>query len=421
LERTGVLLLGPTPVFLRYIEEVLPALGEQRVRMATVRDLVRWCAPTATDPPAVARLKGDPRMAKVLAKDSARAGGSNSPLIVLRDLLSSPKRIAVAARGVLSVDEQAVIARPEWRGFSEADLPLLDELAALRPRRRTGPRRPRLEQEERWYLERFVAEIAATHPMDEVMAGDLFTCVVEARLDLEESPDEGDQGTYGHVLVDEAQDLSPMQWRMLTRRCPSRSMTIVGDLGQATGPWALQRWEDVTALLNAHRTTVTELTINYRTPEEIMAFADALRPAWLRPARPVRRVGAAPLIRRVPPDALRQAVASGVAEALATVEGTVGVVAPDALLPSIAATDDRVTTLGVRDAKGLEFDAVIVVEPARIADEVGLRALYGALTRATQRLTLVSTRPLPVELRRNAAVCHGWGSSPVRDEPQLHQ
>ncbi|MGH8907315.1 MAG: HelD family protein [Egibacteraceae bacterium] len=400
LERTGVLLVGPTPVFLRYIEDVLPGLGEQRVRLATVRDLVGWCVPTVTDPPQVARLKGEPRMAAALAK----AGGGDSPLLTLRDLLSSPERLARAGDGLLSAEEQAALCRPgDWPGWSEADLPLLDELAALRPPRRARSRRPRLDQEERWYVERFIAEIAATHPMDEIMTRDLFKHVVETRLELEESTDDADEGTYGHVLVDEAQDLSPMQWRMLTRRCPSRSMTVVGDLGQATGPWAAQRWEDVTDLLNAHRTTVAELTINYRTPEEIMAFADAIRPPWLRPARPVRRAGAPPVIQQVGEDALPAAVAAAIADALAAVEGTVGVVAGDALLPHLAATDDadgRVTILGVRDAKGLEFDAVIVVEPAAIADETGLRALYVALTRATQRLTVIRTRPLPPELRR---------------------
>jgi DNA helicase IV len=396
LERTGVLLVGPTPVFLRYIEEVLPSLGEQRVRLATVSDLVRWCMPTVTDPPPVARLKGEPRMAAMLAK----VGGSYGPLRTLQDLLTSPTRIAHAADGLLSAEEQALLCRPgDWPGWSEADLPLLDELAALRPRRPIRPRRPRLEAEERWYLERFMAEIVASHPMDELMTRDLFKRVVEARLDLEEPADDAGEGTYGHVLVDEAQDLSPMQWRMLTRRCPSRSMTIVGDLGQATGLWAPRTWEDVTAQLQARKTTIAELTINYRTPEEIMAFADAIRPPWLRPARPVRRAGAAPSVRHVNADALPQVIAEETAGALAAVAGTVGVIAPDALIAGVAGGDDRMAILRVRDIKGLEFDAVVVVEPAAIADELGLRALYIALTRATQRLTVISTEPLPAPLR----------------------
>ncbi len=410
LERTGVLLVGPTPVFLRYIEEVLPALGEQRVRLATIRDLVSWCEPTFRDPPHVTRLKGEPRMAKVLAK----VGKVGSPLYALRDLLSSPKRLARAGDGLLSTEEQAQLHRPgDWPGWSEADLPLLDELAALRPRRPSRPRRPRLEEEERWYLERFMAEIAATHPMDDIMTRDVFKRVVEARLELEDQPSDGDgQGTYGYVLVDEAQDLSPMQWRMLTRRCPSRSMTIVGDLGQATSPWAPRDWNEVTGLLQARDVTVAELTINYRTPEEIMAFADRIRPPWLRPARPVRRAGAAPEIRLVAADVLPQAIARAVDDSLAAVDGTVGVVAASARVAHHA-PDERVTWYTAADVKGIEFDAAVIVEPAGIAEEAGLRALYVALTRATQRLTLVATRPLPVELREPS---YGQGSSRIRQK-----
>jgi len=336
-------------------------------------------------------------MAKVLARTRKRS----SPLYTLRDLLSSPRQLSKAGAGLLSAGEQAALLRPgDWPGWSPADLPLLDELAALRPRRAPKSKRPRIEEAERWYLERFMAEIMATHPMDETMTRDVFKRVLDARLDLEEQPaDEDGQGTYGHVLVDEAQDLSPMQWRMVTRRCPSRSMTIVGDLGQATGLWTPHGWDEITPLLQARDVTVAELTINYRTPEEIMAFADAIRPRWLQPARPVRRAGTSPLVERVEADELTEAVKGAIEDALAAVDGTVGVIAPDALIAEVATGDERVTCYRVADVKGLEFDAVIVVEPATIVDEAGLRALYVALTRATQRLTVVTTRPLPAGLR----------------------
>jgi DNA helicase IV len=391
LERTGVLLIGPSPVFLRYIEEVLPALGEQQVRLATPRDLVPWAVPTVDEPPEVARLKGDARMAQVLAR-TPRGG---TPPATLRDLLTSPRQLARAARSILSPGEQALLTR-QWQGFTEADVPLLDELLALAPPARRR-RRGGLDPQERWEVERLVTELAATMATDPVMRADMLARITEARLDLEEPEDDG-AATYGHVLVDEAQDLSPMEWRMLARRCPSRSMTIVGDLGQATGLWTPSSWGDVTALLQVRRSTVAELTINYRTPAEIMEFADAIRPPALRPGRPVRREGRGPEVRRVDRDATPAAVAGCVDAALAEVDGTVGVIAPDALVPRLRTAEPRVTTTGVRDVKGLEFDAVVVAEPAAIADDSGLRALYVALTRATRRLVVVTSRPLPSPL-----------------------
>ncbi|HLH47431.1 MAG TPA: ATP-binding domain-containing protein, partial [Acidimicrobiales bacterium] len=228
---------------------------------------------------------------------------------------------------------------------------------------------------------------------------------------------------YGHVVVDEAQDLSPMQLRMLARRSLSGSMTVVGDIAQATGGWAPASWAQVVEHLPARRGwRLVELTVNYRTPAEIMDVAGRIlaRVApGMRPPESVREAGVAPEFVRVgggpfPSAELPGAVADVVAAQRAGAPaGTVGVLAPASLLRPIAdrlrshgmpfglasegALDLPVSLLAVGDAKGLEFDVVVVAEPARIVSESpqGLRALYVAVTRATQRLVVVHAEALP--------------------------
>jgi DNA helicase IV len=277
LERRGILLVGPTGFFLRYIEDVLPSLGEQGVRMTTLEQILPGL-PTTHEPMAVARLKGEARMADVLAG----ARREDGPVTTLLALLASPRRLARAGAGILSAEELALLTRATWRGWTADDLPLLDELADLHPRSRR-PRRG-LDDEQRWAVERVVEEMASQQAMDPTMREDLVNRLSQSRLDLEEDDDEEERAIYGHVVVDEAQDLSPMQWRMLRRRCPSGSMTVVGDLAQATGAWSHESWEDAVAALG-RPATVAELTVSYRTPEEIMAFADRIRPPGLQPAR----------------------------------------------------------------------------------------------------------------------------------------
>jgi DNA helicase IV len=220
---------------------------------------------------------------------------------------------------------------------------------------------------------------------------------------------------FGHVIVDEAQGLSPMQWRMIARRCPSASMSILGDLGQAGAVWAPHSWEEVSPHVKAKDLVVAELTINYRTPTEIMDVAArvlAQAAPELRPPRSVRS-GDAPDVQRVDGDRLIDAVADAVgAERDRFPEGKVAIVAPPTLVEPIAAhigarhlhqpdvLDDPVAVLNVDDARGLEFDAVVVAEPSSIVEESsgGLRALYVALTRATQRVAIVHSLPLPPAL-----------------------
>jgi DNA helicase IV len=301
--------------------------------------------------------------------------------------------------------------------WTDADLALVDEADALlgppsaaRPRARRRARRdPELEQ--------------ARRTVDELGVGGFTNAAdVLARYGSEASTsapaaDDDEPRTFGHVLVDEAQDLSAMQWRMLARRCPSGSMTLVGDFGQASRPGALASWDDVIANLpvrvTPHRVM---LTVNYRTPAEIMDVANRLLPAaapGVEPARPVRSTGAHPEVLAVGRDELVRSAARAARES-STRGGTVAVIAPIALHPELTAAladrgavaddveaiDAPIAVLTGLDSKGLEFDHVIVVEPARLVagDRSGLRLLYVVLTRATRRLVVVHAEPLPEAL-----------------------
>jgi DNA helicase IV len=234
-------------------------------------------------------------------------------------------------------------------------------------------------------------------------------------------------------VVDEAQDLTPMELRMVGRRSLSGSMTVVGDIAQATGPWAPSSWEDVMAHLPVRRGWhQVSLSVSYRAPAEVMELAARVLAAALPgtvPAEPVRRTGQRPVLVAAPggPDGLGTAVARTVAQELVAVsspsggeDGSVGVLVPADLAAEIhaalqeagigfgevgaGALDAPVSLLALADAKGLEFDSVVVVEPARIvaSGPQGMRALYVALTRCTRRLAIVHREPLPAPLQDQA-------------------
>jgi hypothetical protein len=322
-----------------------------------------------------------------------------TPHELLGDLFSSRVLIRAAGRGVLSEDEVVLLHRPPSedghgdQGWSAADVPLLDEAAELLgeppPRRK---RRRRQQTEDAPDLDRPLEEVARA-----------------------------DRGwTYGHVIVDEAQEISPMAWRVLVRRCPHRSMTVVGDWAQRSVDWGADGWKAALGPA-ADGLRPTELTINYRTPEEAMALASAVLveadPGLDAPSA-IRSSGFEPWSIQTAPDALGE-VAAGVAaaEVEAVGEGRIAVVVPETVRAPVAdalrralgdrvATDARtalersVSVLGVNEAKGLEFDSVVVVEPAAIAEASarGLSDLYVALTRTTNRLGVIHARPLPASL-----------------------
>jgi DNA helicase IV len=236
---------------------------------------------------------------------------------------------------------------------------------------------------------------------------------------------------YGHIVVDEVQDLSPMQLRMLTRRSLAGSMTVVGDIAQATAPWSPSSWDDIVEHLPRRRPARTvELTVSYRTPAEVLAVASrvlAVAAPELTPPTPVRRTGVEPRMLRVegldgPATTadLARVVAQAAAEEVEAVRpGRVAILAPESVRGALAEALDAAGTpvvdardmrrgglseplvlLGADSANGLEFDSVVVVEPAVIAGETarGLRTLYVALTRPTQRLTVVSLTTPPAAL-----------------------
>ena len=510
LSTNGVLLVGPNTIFLRYIDQVLPSLGENDVQLATAAGLKPRHTVRADDPPELARVKGDARMARVIAKalrdrehtirrdvvvaidgivvrlrrgTSARIieraqrqrglHNEKRPRVVravidhlreqyrrelgatapddpewdhelgrrlrrlpevsaalermwpvlsgtelVHDLFSFTGLIRSAADGVLTREEQEGLHRPRSSDlravqWTEADLALIDEADALLGTRESArPRRRRTTSGE--------VDEAATRVVAELGVGGFVTASEVARRYAGDTPapSDGDEPrTFGHVLVDEAQDLSPMQWRMLARRCPSGSMTIVGDFGQASKPGSARDWDEVLALLpDRSAPHVVSLTVNYRTPAEIMDVAHGVLAAaapGIEATRAVRRTGEYPRFERVAPGDL-VARAADAARAAAGDEGTVAIVAPvdlhDALVGALAdlgavarradALDAAVAVLDARDAKGLEFDHVVVVEPARLVtpDARGLRLLYVVLTRATRRLVIVHAESLPESL-----------------------
>ena len=390
IEHAGVLIIGPSARFLRYIGDVLPGLGERSVRMARVVDLLGHGLATLDEPRTLQRIKGDARMATVLERLARRWPWSrvrddewdDLPVTMLRVLLSDQDLLARVAGDVLPTDAIAALAGTVRDGWTEADVALLDVLVAIVERRRPRRASPRDE-------ERRIAETVDMLGIDHGRRAD-----VRRMLRRQIEPDvTGDDDLYGHIVVDEAQELSPMQWRMLVRRCPSGSMTVVGDLDQAMSATALRQWDDLTPHLPG-RLSVHELTVNYRTPAEVMAYVERQAAATgirNHPPRSVRYSGREPQVRPVAADDLERAVHEAL-DAVADEAGTVAVIAATVLRDRLAASvvDDDVPIITARQAKGLEFDAVVLVGPRLIAAETsGGPALYVALTRATRDLTVL--------------------------------
>ncbi|MEU4368257.1 HelD family protein [Micromonospora chersina] len=352
-----------------------------------------------------------------------------TPQRLLADLYASPERIAAAAP-MLTEAERAALHR-EPGGWTPADVPLLDEAAELlgEDERAAAARRERIRALEREYAEGVLEIWRGSRSIDvedEADGGEILgvTDLIDADR-LSERQEEADRLTtaqraaadrtwaFGHVIVDEAQELSPMAWRLLMRRCPSRSMTIVGDVAQTGALAGTPSWQEALAPYVADRWRLEELTVSYRTPAEIMAVAAEvlaeIDPA-LRPPRSVRASGVPPWDRSVAADRLAaELVEAAAREAAGLADGRLGVIVPAgrvaglgaavvAALPEAAVGEqpelaNRVVVLTTEQAKGLEFDSVLVVDPDRIVAESprGHSDLYVALTRATQRLGILRT------------------------------
>lgn len=338
-----------------------------------------------------------------------------TPQQVLADLLADPDRLDKAGRS-LDPDERAELVRQDTGEFSAADAPLLDELAELLG---VDDAEERERARRRWRSRLAEAQdaldiLTGSAPQDLeddldpeiLMAYDLIDATqlaerqdVRATLTAAERAAGDRTWTYGHVIVDEAQELSAMAWRMVMRRIPNRWMTVVGDVAQTGDPAGASSWQEMLEPYVANRWKLTELTVNYRTPSEIMALAAevlaAIDPAVSVP-RSVRDSGHPPIAHRVRRNELAARVTEVVTERHGP--GTTAVIAPPELIPELVELDgESVRVLTVQQVKGLEFDDVVLVEPARVIAESprGLNDLYVALTRATQRLIVVHSADLP--------------------------
>ncbi|MBW3573483.1 MAG: AAA family ATPase [Actinobacteria bacterium] len=463
LEGQGVLVVGPNRLYLGYIERVLPSLGEAGVQLAVLADLVPETVAGPREDPATARIKGDQRMVDVLAKAVAdRERPLRRDLVVgfglqwLRFDVASSRRLIERARRRSDRHNAArrSVEAGLWQGLARSARVEVEPEAVREQLRRHDDVRAALEW--MWpvlepaellrdlFGSRALIRLAASGRLDDDEQRSLYrergptggsgwtdadvALLDEARwlLGPGRSGADGDVRTYGHLVVDEAQDLSPMELRMLARRSLGGSMTVVGDIAQATGAWAAPSWSAVMAQLpSRHEPRVHELTVAYRTPAPLLRLAARLLPAaapGVAAPTSVREDGEDPVVVATDVADLADEVARrATAERVAVGEGNVAVVAPASLVDGVAAAlvaagvdheraevgglDAQVTVVPVHLVKGLELDSVIVVEPAAIVAEEpqGLRALYVALTRATRRLTVVHARELPPALVAEAA------------------
>jgi DNA helicase IV len=452
MRRGGVLVVGPNRAFLAYIRNVLPALGELGVTQLSVTDLLATVPVRAVDPERAAKVKGDARMAEVLRRALWRQLAEPAEAIMLargsrrwrvpahelaglvdelrargvrygtgREMLShriahviltrmeaagetcddrthdAVRRTRQVRAAVDAIWPKADPVRLVFRLLSEPDLLasagsgllLPDEQAAIGWE--TPPRGP---GSTRWSAS------------DAVL-------IDEARDLIERTP------SLAHVVVDEAQDLSPMQCRAIGRRCATGSATVLGDIAQGTTPWATASWPQLLAHLGKEDAGLRVLDTGYRVPRQILDFASRLLASiapGLGPASSVRQDAGSLVITAAADGTLPGTLAAACADAL-TRPGSAAVIAADDQVPGLSeilgraglphavldgdSESQQLTLIPVTLAKGLEFDQVIVVEPARIAaaESRGLHRLYVALTRAVSRLTVLHEDPLPVALR----------------------
>jgi DNA helicase IV len=513
LARRGILVLGPSGTFLRYIDQVLPSLGENDVVLATISSLFPGVDAQGADSPEAARVKGDAMMAGVLAKavadlrqvpaatieikvdgtlyrltpricrqahaDAEQAANPDTgdPLphnrarrtfvrAVIRELtrqrlrdhgglqalqpgeeeeLRAELADAPAIRRVLDVlwpdaapeqllarlyaepgrldltdDQRAVIARDTPGPWTPADVPPLDELAELlgaaEAAGRAARQRDAADEAERAaqleYADQLVSKLVSDGSIFVPrLEHDTFVSWIARRNNADEEPRgmlaeralRDRTWAYGHVIVDEAQELSAMDWRLVLRRCPARSMTVVGDLAQTAAPAGADSWTQVLDPFAAGRWRTARLTVNYRTPAPVMKLAAAVLPPGAVPPQSVRDSDESPWHADAGAADLADLVRR---EGELIGAGRVAVIAPPASVAGTAAAlglspgpdlDAPVAVLTPEQSKGLEFDSVIIVDPAGIeqASPRGRADLYVALTRTTRRLGLISHGELP--------------------------
>ncbi len=453
LSSDGVLVLGPSRAFLRYVAQVLPSLGEEAVVQTTIADVAPKAKVRVQDPMEVRRIKGDARMGELLrralegrrrvldedvslrvrfaratldaervndlvASIAARPGPYKAGRLALRARLVSEARSVFRSSARLGADEawfeREVTSSEQFVALLESLWPAVSATALVRDLLSSRTQLQRhavgLFSESEWPL--------LLRPREATVSATAWSLDDLALLDEATFLTAGRPRIYGHIVVDEAQDLTPMQFRMVARRAPSGSITVLGDLAQATGPWTYADWGEIrTHLPDSSPAHHDELTLGYRAPGRVLDFASRLlrvAAPGVPPTSSIRLGHTDPIVRRVEPGALTTA-AMAEAHSLSAAHALVAVVVPEELVASFTRLVRRDSTLGIleRDAmtrpitivpapaaKGLEFDAVVVVEPSAIAgaDGRGLRLLYVAMTRPIQHLSVVHARPLPAPL-----------------------
>lgn len=456
LARTGTLVIGPNRSFLHYIEQVLPALGELEVKQSTVDDLVAHVEVRGTDTADAAVIKGDARMAQVLRRAvRAHVTMPAEPLMVVRgsrrwrvpayelseiarELLDRDIRYGAAREALPQRLAHAVLVRMEQAGEAPDDR--VQDAVARNPAVKAAVKAVWPPVDPAKLVLRLLsdAEFLAEHAEGLLTADEQKTVLwakparsvraaawSSADAVLIDEANDLVQRTHslGHVVLDEAQDLSPMQYRAVGRRCTTGSATVLGDLAQGTTPWATASWADALGHLGKADAVVEELTAGFRVPREVIAYASRLLPyisPGLAEVRSVRESPGSLEVREVTDVAgLDAAVVRACTESLRQ-EGSIGLIAADARIPALAealtaaghaylspgdgtTAESRLTLVPASLAKGLEYDYVVLDEPAAVVDgepdeRTGLRRLYVALTRAVSGLTVLHAAPLPAQL-----------------------
>ena len=447
VRRRGVVMVGPNRAFLSYIRNVLPALGELDVTQTTVGELVTAGSVQVrgADDEAAGIVKGDARMAEVLRRALWASIRPPSEAVVLprgsrrwrvaaweieelvhelrhrgvrygaaRELLEHRiahvilTRMEAAGEACDDRTHEAVRRSRPVRAAVDAIWPKVDPVRLVfgllsSAQTLAGAAEGVLTAAEQAAI---VWPAAPRGPGSARWSAADAVLIDEARDLVNRTP------SLAHVVVDEAQDLSPMECRVLGRRCSTGSATVLGDLAQGTTPWAAPSWSSLLANLGKPEAGVRELSVGYRVPRQILDYASTLLAAiapGLRPASSLRADPGALELTRVSASSLGQALVTACRQACER-PGSVAVIAADPQVPELGRALDRagvpfgapgadatLTLVPVTLAKGLEYDHVIVVEPGRIAraEARGLQRLYVALTRAVSRLTVLHSEPLP--------------------------
>ena len=430
-----VLVVGPNPTFMDYVSHVLPALGEEAVEQRAVTEMLDGIVVEREDPADVAALKADPRLSEVVqcaVELSVHPAPEELVHYVdgvfvtvrerdVRDLLAAALDTGLALAPARERFRMTLLRR-FYERYGELlgprALRSFDDLE--RALRRNGfltkylDRVLPLPRPEKVVARLLTSPSALAEAAEGVLDRDEQRLLLRDRprrvselqwsdhdlplLDVARTLVEGPARAYGHVIVDEAQDLSPMQLLMVSRRAVDGSLTMLGDVAQATGPVTYGRWQELEPYLPEDlEVRIEELRHAYRVPAEIMDLAlpllDRIAPD-VEPPLAYRQGGAPPKLVRVAEEELMETALREAGE----LDGLLAVIAPRSLAASPTGDvfdEAAIPVLTPREAKGLEFDHVVVVEPALIADEGGergLRELYVALTRPTKTLVVVHSR-----------------------------